>query len=193
MFWGITLWLAVHVESVGVGWGWLGSQVGYQGILDPGRVCEKRVRDKLARELPTGLKPIETDAWSSHPFTHSPIVAHSISCYPLSWFVLWKCHCALFGWGYISLGFNSLAPRRFQSNLRKIIFKLILMTDGCDISNKIALRWTSLDLSDDKSTLFQVMAWCCQASSHYLNQCWPRSLSPYGVTRPQWVKLIFHD
>ena len=34
------------------------------------------------------------------------------------------------------------------------------------------------------------MAWCCQASSHYLNQCWPRSLLPYGVTRPQWVKSL---
>ena len=26
-----------------------------------------------------------------------------------------------------------------------------------------------------------------QAPSHYLSQCWPRSLSPYDVTRPQWV------
>ena len=32
------------------------------------------------------------------------------------------------------------------------------------------------------------MAWCHQATSHYLSQCWPRSLSPYGVTRSQWVK-----
>ena len=24
---------------------------------------------------------------------------------------------------------------------------------------------------------------------NYLSQCWPRSLSPYGVTRPQWVKI----
>ena len=31
------------------------------------------------------------------------------------------------------------------------------------------------------------MAWCRQATSHYLSQCWPRSLSPYDVTRPQWV------
>ena len=51
----------------------------------------------------------------------------------------------------------------------------------------IVLRWISLDLSDDKSTLVQVMAWCRQAKSHYLSQCWPRSLSPYGVIRPQWV------
>ena len=32
------------------------------------------------------------------------------------------------------------------------------------------------------------MAWCCQATSHYLNQCWSTCLSPYGVTRPLWVK-----
>ena len=42
---------------------------------------------------------------------------------------------------------------------------------------------------DDKSTLVQVMAWCHQATSHYLSQCWPRSLSPYGIPRPQWVNL----
>ena len=39
----------------------------------------------------------------------------------------------------------------------------------------------------DMSTLVQVMAWCRQATSHYLSQCWPRSMSPNGVARPQWV------
>ena len=32
------------------------------------------------------------------------------------------------------------------------------------------------------------MAWCRQATSHYLNQCWPRFPTSYGVTRPQWVE-----
>ena len=45
---------------------------------------------------------------------------------------------------------------------------------------------------DDKSTLVLVMAWCHQATSHYLSQCWPRSMSPYGVTRPHRVKAM-HD
>ena len=36
------------------------------------------------------------------------------------------------------------------------------------------------------------MAWCHQATSHYLNKCWPRSMSPYGVTRPRWVKDYSH-
>ena len=77
----------------------------------------------------------------------------------------------------------------FNKILEKIIFTPILVTDGCDISSEIALRWTSLDLNDDKSTLVQVMAWCHQATSHYLGQCWPKSLPPYGITRPQWVNI----
>ena len=42
--------------------------------------------------------------------------------------------------------------------------------------------------SDDKSILVQVMAWCRKAPNHYLSQCWPRSMSPWGITRPQQVK-----
>ena len=38
--------------------------------------------------------------------------------------------------------------------------------------------------NDDKSTVVQVMAWCHQAASHYLSQCWSRSVSPYGDTKP---------
>ena len=44
----------------------------------------------------------------------------------------------------------------------------------------------------DKLTLVQVMAWCHQATSHYLSQCWPRSVLPYCVTRPQGFKFFLH-
>ena len=37
--------------------------------------------------------------------------------------------------------------------------------------------------------MVQAMAWCRQATNHYMSQCLPRSLAPYGVTRPQWVNL----
>ena len=73
---------------------------------------------------------------------------------------------------------------------RHIIFKQILVIDGWVISCEIALIWMSLDFTDDQSTLVQVMACCRQAPSHYLSRCWLRSLSPYGVTRPQWVKHL---
>ena len=52
----------------------------------------------------------------------------------------------------------------------------------------IAFMWMAHDPGKCKLELVQVMAWCCQATSHCRNQCWPRSMSPYGVTRQQWVK-----
>ena len=45
-----------------------------------------------------------------------------------------------------------------------------------------------ISLSDDKSSLVQTMAWCHQATNHYLIQYWPRSTSPYDVTRPRWAR-----
>ena len=72
--------------------------------------------------------------------------------------------------GQITATRNLVATKVVRLAGQKIIFKLILVTNGCDISSEIALRLTSLDLSDDKSTLVQVMALCHQATSHYLNQ-----------------------
>ena len=86
---------------------------------------------------------------------------------------------------------NPLAPERFKQNFRLVIFKLISVIDGWGISCKIALRWMPLQLTDDKSTLVQVMAWYSQATSHCLSQCWPRFMSQNGVTRPQWVKPCY--
>ena len=69
-------------------------------------------------------------------------------------------------------------------DLREIIFKLILVIDVWGLFCEIVFPWTPQDLTDDKSTLVQVMAWCRQATSHYLSKCWPSSLSPYGISRP---------
>ena len=85
---------------------------------------------------------------------------------------------------------NSLTPGKLEWNFRYVIFKRILVIDGWGICCKIALIWMSLDFTDDQSTLVQVMAWCRQATSHYLSQCWPRSLSPYRINMPQWVKTL---
>ena len=72
-----------------------------------------------------------------------------------------------------------LAHRRFERNFIYVIVKLILVIGGLSISCEIALRWMSLDITEDKSTLVQVMAWCRRATSHYLSKCWPRSVSSY--------------
>ena len=65
---------------------------------------------------------------------------------------------------------NSLVPGRFEQSFRQIIFQLNSVTDGWGIFCKIALRWMPLDHPDDKSTMVRVMAWCRQATSHYLSQ-----------------------
>ena len=80
------------------------------------------------------------------------------------------------------------ASGRCGQNFKIIIFKLIPWTHISCTTCKIVVRWRPQNSIDDKSTLVQVMAWSHQATSHYLSQCWPRSMSPYNVTRPQWVK-----
>ena len=87
----------------------------------------------------------------------------------------------------VLLRFNSLAPGRSGCNFEKVVFKLALLICIFKSYDNVA-RWIPQELTDNKSTLVQVMAWCHQATSHYLSQRWPRSMSPYGVTRPQWVK-----
>ena len=73
---------------------------------------------------------------------------------------------------------------------KNVIFNLALLIGIFKSSYDKVLRWMPQDHTDDKSTLVHVMAWCRQATSHYLNQCWPRWPTPYGVTRPQWVKCL---
>ena len=87
------------------------------------------------------------------------------------------------------LSINSLAPGRYQCDSKndQSVFNLALLIAIFKSSYDNVLRWMPQDLTDYKSTLVQVMAWCRQATNHYLNQCWPRSPTPYGVTRPHWV------
>ena len=80
---------------------------------------------------------------------------------------------------------NSLALERFEMNFWSEMFKLISEIDGWGIPYEIGLRWMPQNLADDEWKLGWVMAWCRQATSHYLSQSWSRSLSPYDITTPQ--------
>ena len=70
------------------------------------------------------------------------------------------------------------------------IFNFVLILSILRSSNENAFRWMPSDLTDDKPTLVQVMAWCRQATSHYLSQYWARFMSLYGIIRPQWVNHL---
>ena len=76
--------------------------------------------------------------------------------------------------------FNSLVLGDFNETLDFNHWRLMKFpSDDC--------HWTLLMI---KSTLVQVMAWCCQASSHYLSQCWPdlcRHMASLGHNEFTWV------
>ena len=59
------------------------------------------------------------------------------------------------------------------------------------ISYQTTLECMSEDLTRNKASLLQVMAWCLMAPGHYLNQCWPSSMTPYGITKPKWVDSLW--
>ena len=96
--------------------------------------------------------------------------------------VIWLTKCldqCLKAWGLTHWSLGDL-----NEIFGEVIFKLIALIDEVSL---VKLPKDECHLIHEKSALFQVMAWCHQATSHYLSKCWPRSLSPYGVTRPQWV------
>ena len=68
----------------------------------------------------------------------------------------------------------------FQAHYRDSI-----LSPQCEIT----LGWMPQCFMNEKSTMVQVMAWCHQATCHYLSECWSRPMLPCAIPRPQWVKL----
>ena len=58
---------------------------------------------------------------------------------------------------------NSLAPVRPRCHFKTATFNLVLLIGIFTSSNDNALRWMPRGLTDGKSTLVQLMAWCRQA------------------------------
>ena len=131
------------------------------------RILRRKNTNVMTTESQQTLFALLSSLWNHNPATppgRSPVI--------------WWFHCRVL---------NSMAPGEFEWNFRYVIFKRILVIVGWGISCGIALIWMSMDFVNDQSSLVQVMAWCRQATSHYLGQCWPRSMSSYGVIRPHWV------
>ena len=108
-------------------------------------------------------------------------------------YTFWCWNCNVLKWlvtmatDFLDHCINSLPPGRPGCHFKTAIFNLVLLIGFLRSSNDNIPRWMPWDLMDDKSRLVEVMAWCHQATSQYLSQCWPRSISPYDVTRPQWI------
>ena len=96
--------------------------------------------------------------------------------------------------------FDSLAPARCGSNFEK-----------CNVLTYVThqihehLLWNCSYVTTKEQPLMEVNTGsgnglCCQATSHYLNQCWSRSMVPYGATRPHhnefkgcWCKICWNQ
>ena len=118
----------------------------------------------------------------------------------ISFFLIWLIFCPN-SWLHLSWLMNDFLKIKFKFKINPIgpgrcyfdsvIFKLMLWIENMIISCKIVLMWMQPIPVDDKSVLVQLISWCHQAPSHCPMQCWPRSVSPYGITRPQWVNPVY--
>ena len=96
---------------------------------------------------------------------------NSDTCRVLVWLLTHKRHCIFW---YDSN--QTHLPLGNMGNCKSIIFKLTIENSTWGTHCKIAHRWIPQNITNEKSTLVQVMAWCHQATSHCLSQCWPWSL-----------------
>ena len=64
-----------------------------------------------------------------------------------------------------------------------MIFKLIVENSSLFTHCAIALRWLQQSLTNEKWTLVNEMACYCQLPEQF----WSKCMSPYGITKPQWV------
>ena len=88
----------------------------------------------------------------------------------------------------------------FHDPLPFNVNSLVPWRSGCDCKNCNLQYWitdctfkSSFDnvhgwMARDLNDVVWVMAWCLQASSHYMSQSWPSSMLLYGVNYPKWVK-----
>ena len=133
--------------------------------------CISSSADALKPELPYATPSI------------LPIIAHNPSCMGLG--ILWTHEF-----------YQTISPD--LSSKESVISEhksLIRFVSACCCA--IALMGVLQNTFADESTLIQVMAWYHQATSHYLNHCWPRSLTPHSFNKPQrvapWSNLIQFD
>ena len=77
---------------------------------------------------------------------------------------------------------NSLDTRCFQTDYTKNVAWAIAVKLYPGESHRT---------SSIRSQHYLLMEWCHQETSHCRNQWWPRSVSRYGVTRPQYVNCVW--
>ena len=73
--------------------------------------------------------------------------------------------------------------------MKSMIVKLIIQNRSLGLWKYSEVNAT-LNFTNEYSLLVPAMTWCHQAANHYLSQCWPSSMSLYGITKPQGVNSL---
>ena len=147
------LWISNHMPSKG----WYA--IVYQFLNFNG--CRAEVWEYISGFIPNCIMHVIIDPWCDHSF--SALMKRA---------------------PYTNL-FSAIKPSAVDHKplrFERIMSKRGLGRAHCDANSNWS-RVNFTELTDDKSTLVRAMAWCRQATSYRLSQCWPRSVSPYGVTR----------
>ena len=94
---------------------------------------------------------------------------------------------------------NSLASGLWDNHFRNIIFTLIIQNGRLGTRCEIVLSRMPQKLTDEKSTLVQLMAWWRQETRHYLSQCsvYCRAIALFDLMffrwrNRLWIKFILH-
>ena len=77
---------------------------------------------------------------------------------------------------------KSLAPGRHGSNFKSMIFNFLMLNNTLGTNGENAPRWIPQNLWANIGMVNVLV----MVTSHWLNQCWPRSMWPYGISRPKW-------
>ena len=84
---------------------------------------------------------------------------------------------------------NTRRPIQSGQHLGDNFFKCILLNENEYILIQFSLKFVPKGLINDKSALVEIMAWCWQATRHYLNRCRARCVMPFGFTKPLMLTL----
>ena len=126
------------------------------------------------------------------PINNKTIVVQTMAWGQIGNRPLFEPMITLFTDAYISLGLNELTSGQQPNTSR-------LERNGNFAENMNFLEWNNFffipislkyvpeGLTDNKWPLVEIMFWCHEVTSHYLNRCWPRSMMTFGLSMPQWV------
>ena len=71
---------------------------------------------------------------------------------------------------------------------------MLFLFEKISVEIKISLKFFFPKCTiDTELTSFEIMAWRCEATIHFLSHNWPIPMLPYDVTRSQIVNIITYD